>query len=119
MTKGRGEIIEPLPFEEFKLSLIKPKNLGISAKEAYTKFSEKQNSQNHNNRKDYKNDLEWAIIDDYKELQKIKNLYPNSMMSGSGSTYFEIDRNFEPLDGYEIFNNHKAVNFGIRKVPLD
>ena len=39
MTKGRGEIIEPLPFENSKISLIKPVNLGISAKEAYTKYS--------------------------------------------------------------------------------
>ena len=35
LAKGRGEIIEPLEFEEFNLSLIKPINLGISAKEAY------------------------------------------------------------------------------------
>ena len=139
MAKGRGEIIETLPFEEFNLSLIKPINLGISAKEAYIKFSEKNNKyrpkptykqilrsvqndvrgeESHKTKEYFLNDLEWAIIDDYKELQKIKNLYPNSMMSGSGSTYFEIDRNFKPLDGYEIFNNHKAVNFGIRKVPL-
>ena len=157
MTRGRGEIIEPLPFEEFNLSLIKPKNLGISAKEAYTKFSEKNTHPltptshkmilNHfvrqspvgrgNNqipsiegrveisdfgvgdRTHFLNDLEWAIIDDYKELQKIKELYPNSMMSGSGSTYFEIEGNFEPLEGYEIYNNHKSVNFGVKKVPLD
>lgn len=140
MTKGRGEIIEPLEFKEFNLSLIKPKNLGISAKEAYTKFSEKNNKchseptckqilryaqndvsgeESHKTRTHFLNDLEWAIIDDYQELQKIKELYPNSMMSGSGSTYFEIDGNFKPLDGYEIFNNHKSINFGVKKVPLD
>jgi 4-diphosphocytidyl-2-C-methyl-D-erythritol kinase len=129
MTRGRGEIIEPMPFEEFNLSLIKPKNLGISAKEAYTKFSEKNNKCHsgptckqilrYAQNDIFRNDLEWAIIDDYKELQKIKELYPNSMMSGSGSTYFEIDGNFKPLEGYEIYNNHKAVNFGTKKVPLD
>ena len=136
MTKGRGEIIEPMKFEEFNLALIKPKNLGISAKEAYTKFSKKNthpltpspNGRGNNDRRalvegggyrsSFLNDLEWAIIDDYTELQKIKELYPNSMMSGSGSTYFEIDGNFEPLDGYEIYNNHKSVNFGAKKVPL-
>lgn len=122
MTRGRGEIIEPLPFEEFNLSLIKPKNLGISAKEAYTKFSDKKSTSfisKFGERDCFKNDLEWAIIDNYKELQKIKELYPNSMMSGSGSTYFEIDGNFELLEGYEIYNNHKSVNFGVKKVPLD
>ena len=34
ITTGRGEILTPLEFEEFQLSLIKPLNLGISAKEA-------------------------------------------------------------------------------------
>ena len=42
MTKGRGEILEQLPFKNMQISLIKPVNLGISAKEAYTKFSDKQ-----------------------------------------------------------------------------
>ena len=134
MTKGRGEIIEPMEFEEFNLSLIKPKDLGISAKEAYTKFSEKNNKchsepackqilrfaqndvkgeESHKTRDYFLNDLEWAIIDDYKELQKIKTLYPNSMMSGSGSTYFEIGGEFESLDGYEIYNNHKTIDKGV------
>ena len=107
MCKGRGEIIEPMEFEEFNLSLIKPKNLGISAKEAYEKFSKKNKSDNK-----YKNDLEWAIIDDYPELQKIKELYPTSMMSGSGSTYFRCDGIFEQLEGYDIYNNLKSENKG-------
>jgi len=113
LCKGRGEIIEPLNFEEFNVSLIKPKNLGISAKEAYTKYSQKIK----NNSINYNNHLEWAIIDDYQELQKIKELYPDSMMSGSGSTYFRINNTFKALEGYEIFNNHKAINIGVQKVP--
>ena len=127
--KGRGEIIEPMKFEEFNVSLIKPINLGISAKEAYTKYAQKIPSfdlggeisdcgerKAHCN-KTFLNDLEWAIIDDYIELQRIKNLYPESIMSGSGSTYFIINKDFEPLDGYQIFNSHKAINLGIKKVP--
>lgn len=121
MTKGRGEILEKLPFEKFSLSLIKPKNLGISAKEAYSKFSQK-NSQNfqskYGSKDSFKNDLEWAVIDDYKELQKIKNLYSSSIMSGSGSTYYVINGLFEKLDGYWLKNNLYAINEGIKKVPL-
>lgn len=125
MTSGRGEILEPLPFEEFNLSLIKPKNLGISAKEAYTKFSQKSNPLSNSlpRREDYTNtlshnteflnDLEWAVIDDYKELQTIKKLYPKSMMSGSGSTYFIINDEFKKLKGYWRCNNLKAVPFGV------
>ncbi len=48
LATSRGEILKKLPFQEFNLSLIKPKNLGISAKEAYTKFSELKNKLNLN-----------------------------------------------------------------------
>ena len=37
------------------------------------------------------NDLEYAIFDDYKERQKIKSMLPDSVMSGSGSTYFVLE----------------------------
>lgn len=108
MTSGRGEILEPMEFEAFNVSLIKPRNLGISAKEAYTKFSAKQGNSN------FANDLEWAVFADYPELQTIKNLYPKSMMSGSGSTYFIINDEFKQLDGYEIFNDLKAIPDGVK-----
>lgn len=113
MTSGRGEILQPLPFEEFNLALIKPITLGISAKEAYTKFSQKK-SLSEDKRSDFENDLEWAVFDDYKELQRIKNSYPNSMMSGSGSTYFVINENFEPQDGFWIKNELKSINHGVK-----
>ena len=121
MTKGRGEILEKLSFEPMKISLIKPENLGISAKEAYTKFSDKLASKfqsQYGKREEFKNDLEWALIDDYIELEKIKKLYTKSIMSGSGSTYFTIDEQFNPLDGYWIKNNLQAISEGIKKVPL-
>lgn len=111
LAKGRGEIITPLEFDEFNVSLIKPINLGISAKEAYTKFSQKEES-NHN----YENDLEWAVIDDYPQLQYIKQKYPKSIMTGSGSTYFMIGGEFENENGYWVKNGLKSVNFGVREV---
>ena len=168
LAKGRGEIITPLEFEDFNVSLIKPINLGISAKEAYTKFSQKKQNCHpelyktnkrgtsfvslyasakplagsgsinliYRQRKEnleilkqvqndkfsldctkkeehFENDLEWAIIDDYKELQYIKQKYPNSIMTGSGSTYFMIDGDFENEDGYWVKNGLKAVDFGV------
>jgi len=114
-TSGRGEILEQLPFEEFNLSIIKPLNLGISAKEAYTKFAAKRDN-NENGRNDFINDLEWAIIDDYEELQAIKKKYPNAIMSGSGSTYFAINRTFENQEGYKVENNLKSIPFGVKIV---
>ena len=112
-TSGRGEILEQLPFEEFSVSLIKPLNLGISAKEAYTKFSKKQ-AYTDELRTNFVNDLEWGLIDDYKELQQIKTRYPEAVMSGSGSTYFVCGQEFENEEGYWIKNNLHSVPYGVK-----
>ena len=87
LATGRGEKIEKLPFRENTVSLIKPLNLGISAKEAYTKFSQLEKKPDLDMtfkmidsikigtdvRQFLHNDLEVAVFDDYEELQKIKN----------------------------------------------
>lgn len=111
-ASGRGEILKPLKYEEFTLSLIKPLNLGISAKEAYTKFSQKQPA----GRENFQNDLEWAVIDDYEELRRIKSKYPNSIMSGSGSAYFIIGEEFEKTENYWVKNGLKSIPYGVREV---
>lgn len=128
LATGRGEILERLPFQEFRLSLIKPKNLGISAKEAYTKFSELKNKPDLNMtsklaealksgadiEKFLHNDLETAIINDYEQLQKIKSSYPNSLMSGSGSTFFVLKENIPALDdNFWIKTGLKSISYGI------
>lgn len=110
---GRGEILERLAFEKFNLSLIKPLNLGISAGYAYKKFSEKI-AQGGSERECFENDLEWAVLDDFTELKKIKELYPQSIMTGSGSTYFVIEDKFRDLDGFWIKNNLSAIDFGVQ-----
>jgi 4-diphosphocytidyl-2-C-methyl-D-erythritol kinase len=115
LTTGRGEILTPQEFEKSVISLIKPLNLGISAKEAYTKFSEKI-ANNHSGRENYINDLEWAVIDDYEQLQAIKLKYPDSVMSGSGSTYYIKDAAFENQEGYWVKNNLQTVPEGVSEV---
>ena len=74
-----------MPVADYDVTLIKPKNLGISAKEAYTKYSMMRNKPNYSKTEnlmfallreaDIKsflyNDLEVAVFRDYKELQKI------------------------------------------------
>lgn len=113
-TSGRGEIVIPSNYTRHKVRLIKPLNLGISAKEAYTKFSQKiQSNQNIETRNNYVNDLEWAIIDDYTELQFIKNKYPSAIMTGSGSTYFSLDKDFKNENGYWINNSLETVPNGV------
>lgn len=130
LTTGRGEILEKLPFCEFELSLIKPKNLGISAKEAYTKFSALENKPNLNittklvaalnegncNVENFlHNDLEVAVFKDYAELQQIKKAYPTSIMSGSGSTYFILGRPEMSAESKDFWvkTNLSAINYGV------
>ena len=47
-------------------------------------------------------------------LDKIKTLYPDSMMSGSGSSYFLINGEFQPLEGYLVKNGFKSVPDGVK-----
>lgn len=131
LATSRGEVLEKLPFQEFNLSLVKPKNLGISAKEAYTKFAALENKPNFNMTKkaievlkegkniadSLHNDLEAAIINDYKELQEIKNKYPKSIMSGSGSTFFVIGEDFKNFsEKFWIKTNLKSISAGVYKI---
>ncbi len=115
-TSGRGEQIFPVEYKEYNVSLIKPINLGISAKEAYTKFASRFTGKiNLDSRDSFVNDLEWAIIEDYAELQYIKSRYPNSVMTGSGSTYFQLgEGEFIEEDGYWVKNNLKTVPQGVK-----
>lgn len=114
-TSGRGEIIIPAEYKEYNVRLIKPIGLGISAKEAYTKFATKFAEKKDLSLRDlYKNDLEWAIIDDYEPLKYIKTNYPNSMMTGSGSTYFSLDDDFNQEKGFWINNSLKTIPYGIK-----
>ena len=132
LATSRGEITKKLPDFDYEVSLIKPKLLGISAGEAYTKYSLKENKpQNDMTEKmfialldgeDIKpylyNDLEYAVFDDYKELQEIKKVYPNSIMSGSGSTYFvleNLDRT-KLNEDYILINNLKFIPHGVKEV---
>lgn len=128
LATSRGEILKTLPFLEFNLSLIKPNNLGISAKEAYTKFSLLNNKpklnmteklidalqKGENIEKYLYNDLETAIIKEYSQLQQIKSACPKSIMSGSGSTFFVLEKNIENInENFWIKTGLKSVSYGI------
>ena len=129
LATSRGEVTKKLPVLQKNVTLIKPKNLGISAKEAYTKYALKDfKPQNNMTEKmlialdkkaeisDYLyNDLEYAIFDDYKELQSIKKAYPNAIMSGSGSTYFVLENisTNKLSEDYIFINNLEFVEVGV------
>ena len=132
LATSRGEVIKKLPFRDYNVSLIKPINLGISAKEAYTKYSRMENKPNYDYthkmldalmigtdlRQFLYNDLETAVFDDYEQLQTIKNIYPNSIMSGSGSTYFVLNEKIQPLDNYWVKNGLRFISNGVEEVPM-
>ncbi len=130
---GRGEIIESIPFFEQSISLIKPKNLGISAKEAYMNFAkliDKSNPDNTTKLKDLLkkgqfdksliyNSLEYALFPYYEQLRIIKHKVKDSLMSGSGSTFFVLNDKIETdlnRNNYEIFENLKTISKGVEEV---
>ena len=129
LATSRGEITKKLPDTKSNVTLIKPKNLGISAGEAYSSYSKKEiKPQNNMTEKmlialldGYDitpylyNDLEYAVFDSHKELQEIKSKYPQSIMSGSGSTYFVLENltNNKMGDNYEFINNLSFVSHGV------
>ena len=129
LATSRGEILKKMPFQELNVSLIKPKHLGISAKEAYAKFSQLRTKPNLNmteklidalksgntNLEEFiHNDLEIALICDYKELQNIKDTYPQSLMSGSGSTFFVLKANVNKInDNFWLKIGLKSIPYGI------
>ena len=129
LATSRGEIIKSLPCANYELTLIKPKNLGISAKEAYTKYAARKNKPKYNRTENMMialldgasinpylyNDLEYAIFDDYEELQNIKKVYPDSIMTGSGSTYFILKNLSNALldENYSFINKLRFIPDGV------
>lgn len=130
LAEQRGEKITRLNPIFSDVTLIKPRKLGISAKEAYTKYSLKAQKPKYNMtekmldaiknnesiEKFLYNDLEYAVFDDYKELQEIKNILPDSIMSGSGSTYFvlrEIDEDINNAE-YQVISGLKFIDTGVQ-----
>lgn len=127
LATSRGEVVTKLPFTNSSVSLIKPVNLGISAKEAYTKYSQLENKPNYDMTSKMidaikigtdlsqflYNDLETAVFNDYKELQKIKKHCPHAIMSGSGSTYFVLEPFIANLNGYWVKTGLKFIPNGV------
>lgn len=109
LCEGKGDDMTKLPFEEFNLTVVKPKRLKISTKDAYVAFD------NLNTVSDMENDLEYALCPLYKELQYLGGL--GFQMSGSGPSFF-IKSSFIPYkfskDDYDVFENLSAIPFGCK-----
>jgi 4-diphosphocytidyl-2-C-methyl-D-erythritol kinase len=135
LCTSRGEITEKLPFVQQDITLIKPKKIGISTKEAYESFaamSDKSNPDNTTklikllkkgkfNQKLLYNSFEKAILPNYEELENIKKTIKNSLMSGSGSTFFVLEKKITAdIDRkeYDIFDNLKTISTGVKEVNV-
>jgi len=125
---GRGENIQKIQAFESSVSLVKPKKLGISAKEAYVKFSMMSDKTVPNNTEKMLekfdetllyNSLENAVIKDYKPLLDIKRKLQNSLMSGSGPTFFVLqpflNAKFDS-EKYLIIENLHFISSGVEIV---
>ncbi len=133
LCTSRGEITQELPFVETDISIIKPKKLGISAKEAYTKFASLQDKTNPDNTTKLArllmenkfdksliyNSLEKALFPDYEQLRELKTKVKNSLLSGSGPSFFvlesSLNANFDEKE-YDIFENLKTISTGVLEV---
>lgn len=111
IATSRGEVLQHLSTPDLKIVIARPKNLFISAKEAYQKYSklaekpetkyfERMKKAINNNSRDeisslLNNDLEMAIFPAYPEIAQLKNVLlnlncKNALMSGSGPSVFGI-----------------------------
>ena len=129
---SRGELIEKINTPNYNVSIIKPLNFGISAKEGYKMFDSlekttisqssktliKAINQNLDITQYLHNDLEIAPLEKYKDLQTIKSTYPNSIMTGSGSAYIVLKKELEtklPAKDFITIENLSFINKGIQE----
>ena len=65
------------------------------------------------------NSLEKALFPYYEELRLIKRNVKDSLMSGSGSTFFVLNDKIETdlnKNNYQIFENLKTISKGVEEV---
>ena len=65
------------------------------------------------------NSLEKALFSSYEELRILKARVKNSLMSGSGSTFFVLNDKLETdlnIENYDVFENLKTTNTGVEEV---
>lgn len=114
LCKGRGEILEQLEFLDTSVTLIKPRNLKISAREAYQRFDEMPDVS------ELPNDLEAALLPCYDEIRFLHDL--GFQMSGSGPVFFVLKPFLEASikeqlnENYLIIENLKTIEYGVVEV---
>ncbi len=130
---SRGEEIFPIPFFESPVSIVKPKNIKIRAKEAFEEYDFQTDIEckystraliplivrGYFDEKLIHNDLEMPIIKKYNVLKNIKNFVKDSHMSGSGPIFYTFSKEFDVLfepEEFTFFENLKTIPDGIKIV---
>lgn len=130
---SRGETIKPIPSLSLPISIIKPKDLKISAKEAFQAYDAFENKECKYSTKALipiiskgqmeeslmHNDLELPLRYKYTDVNDMKNNINRSFMSGSGPVFFifaeKFDMAFE-AEKFIIHENLKTISDGIKVV---
>lgn len=138
---SRGEVLRPLSAPGLKIVIARPKELFISAKEAYQRYAALEQKPEIKHFEQMKiavqkndtdkiasllnNDLESGVIPAYPEIGQLKTRLlecgcKNTLMSGSGPCVFGIYTgkiDFSGLNrGYEVFTA-ESINYGIIESP--
>lgn len=125
LATSRGEKLEKLPSRDYNLSIIKPNGFGISAKQGYEMFDAlnitktslatdkliQAINKNLNIEPLLHNDLELAPLKKFEILKEIKNTYPNSIMTGSGSAYFILEDKLNKILPSDKFLTIQGLTF--------
>lgn len=128
---SRGEKVEKISSKLISdVSIIKPINFGISAKDGYIMFDELNKKTSPviiDKLKDslikgecisnyIYNDLEIAPLKKFDILKRLKNAYPEAIMTGSGSAYFILKKDIPqllPESEYKVINDLRFISEGI------
>lgn len=130
LATSRGEVVKKINIKEYPLTVIKPIGLGISAKEGYQMFDSLNRTFVSNSTEKFlkaiekeedissylHNDLEILPVKKYSLLKEIKQMYPTSIMTGSGSACFVLGQEFDNKlsnTKYQVFTNLHFVSRGI------
>lgn len=133
---SRGEKILPLPYLNEPISIVKPRKLKISAKEAFEEYDKMDNKINKKTTdslislilrgkidiKLLNNDLEKPLCNKYFPIANMKKFIHNSQMTGSGPCFFILDKKFDVIfdkTEFIVFEDLKTISKGVEVIRKD
>lgn len=132
ICSSRGEKIQSLPYLNIPISIVKPKNIKISAKEAYEEYDKQEKTIRNNstenliplilrgtiNKELLNNDLEKPLCNKYGPIRNMNYFIKGAHMTGSGPTFFITENSFEINFAPEEFIIHENLETTGRGVEV-